>query len=261
MKPSPSYGLYVLGVAAVLLMLTPQPGLAQFDLPDVRTLCQPVEIHEGVPNEQACLKELVGVARRDGGVLTLKLANGKTKTISDASECEDTDREASCVRYRLVGRIGDRQVIVLVEPYECPYTLLINRRTGEETKLGGWPYLSPNKKRFVVTDTRDAGNCSPDYAVAVFSVASDPPRLEWRFTPEGLEYYGVDTWNGENRVQLWALDVNGKQVATDLKLTAQAWQLKRPNGELSSGVPAATNGPRLAPQPANAVAPVAPPGR
>jgi hypothetical protein len=90
-----------------------------------------------VPNEQVCLKELAGVARRDGGVLTLKLADGKTKTISDARECEDTDREASCVRYRLVGRIGSRLVIVLVEPYECPYVLLVNRRTGEETLLDG----------------------------------------------------------------------------------------------------------------------------
>jgi hypothetical protein len=243
MKLNSSCGSHVLSVAAVLLMLTPRPGLAEMDLPDVqlpdvRTLCQPLEIHKGMPNEEACLKEFASVARRDGGVLTLRLSNGRTKIISDAKECEDTDREAACVRYRLVGRIGERQLIVLVDPYECPYILLVNRRTGEETTLGGWPYLSPNRKRFVVADPRDAGNCRPDYAVAVFSLVNDRPRLEWRFTPEGVEYYGVDAWNGENRVQLWA-NANGKQVATDLKLTVQGWQLKRPNGELSLGVPAA----------------------
>jgi hypothetical protein len=144
-----------------LSFLTPRQGLADTDLPDVRTLCQPLDIHEGVPNEQVCLKELAGVARRDGGVLTSKLADGKIKTISDARECEDTDREASCARYRLVGRIGSRLVIVLVEPYECPYVLLVNRRTGEETLLGGWPHLSADKKHLVVADTRDAGNCPP----------------------------------------------------------------------------------------------------
>jgi hypothetical protein len=90
-----------------------------------------------------------------------------------------------------------------------PLYSAVNRRTGEETTLGGWPYLS-NKRRFAVTDSRDAGNCSPDYAVAVFSLPNDRPRLEWRYKPEGLEYYGVDAWNGENRVQLWALDANGK---------------------------------------------------
>jgi hypothetical protein len=37
---------------------------------------------------------------------------------------------------------------------------------------------------------------------------------------------------------LWALDANGKQVATDLKLTAQGWQLVWLNGEPRVGVPA-----------------------
>jgi hypothetical protein len=57
---------------------------------------------------------------------------------------------------------------------------------------------------------------------------------------------------------------NGKQIATDLKLTAQGWQLKRPNGELSLGVPASpaqTNAPRSTTQRANAAAPVVPPAR
>lgn len=227
------------GVAAILLTLSSQATPADRVLPDVRILCQPLEIHDGVPDEQACLKELAGVVRRDGGALTLKLTNGKTKTVSDARECEDADREAACVRYHLVGRVGEGQLILLVDPYECPYLLLVNRRTGEEITLGGWPYLSPSGKRFVVADPRDAGNCGPEYAVAVFSLASDRARLEWKFTPEGFESYDVDAWNGDNRVQLRARGADGKQVATDLKLTAQSWQLKRPNGELSLGTPAA----------------------
>jgi hypothetical protein len=225
--------LYVFGVAAVLLMLAPRPGLAERVLPDVRTLCEPLEIHDGVPDEQACLKELAGVARRDGSALTLKLTNGKTKNVSDARECE------ACVRYHLVGRIGEGQLILLVNPYECPYLLLVNRRTGDEITLGGWPYLSPSRKRFVVADPRDAGNCGPEYAVGVFSLANDLPRLEWKYTPDGFESYDVDGWNGDNRVQLRAVGADGKQVATDLKLTAQGWQLKRPNGELSLGTTAA----------------------
>lgn len=227
------------GVVAALLMLALRPALAELNLPDVRMLCQPLEIHDGAPDEQACLKELAGLARRDGGALTLKLTNGKTKTVSDARECADTDREAACVRYHLVGRIGEGQFVLLVDPYECPYLLLVNRRTGEETTLGGWPYLFPGRKRFVVADPRDAGNCSPEYAVGVFSLASDRPRLEWKFTPEGFESYDVDAWNGDNRVQLQARGADGKQVATDPKLTAQGWQLKRPNGELSLGTPTA----------------------
>jgi hypothetical protein len=230
MRPNSSYGLNVrfLGVAVLLLTLAPRPGLAQSGILDVRTLCSPLEIHEGNPDEKACLKELASVAKRDGGVLTLKLNNGKTRVLSDAKECGDTTQEGACVTRRLVGYIGDRQFIVQVVPYECPHVLLVNRRTGEETILGGWPNLSPNKKRFAVTASNVGGGCSFDNAVAIFSLASDPPRLEWQFKPEAIdEDYDTDGWDGENRVRL-RVDVKGKQTATDLKLTPQGWQLKRP---------------------------------
>jgi hypothetical protein len=262
MKPSTSYVLkfLCLAVTVLLLMLAPWPGLAQAS---VRTLCMPLEIHGGSPDEQACLNQFADVAKRDGGDLTLKLKNGKTKVISDAKDCKDPDKEDACVTYRLKGYIGDRQFIVQVLPYECPFVLLVNRRTGAETTLGGWPELSPNKKRFVVTASFAAGECSPDYGIAIFSLASDPPRLEWHFTPKSdAEDYMVDGWDGENRVLLRTY-VDRKQAATDLKLTAQGWQLRQPNGELSLGVPAPparANSPGSA-QPANAVAPVAPPGR
>jgi hypothetical protein len=104
----------------------------------------------------------------------------------------------------------------------------------------------------VVTDGGDAGNCRTEYAVAI-------SRLEWHFTPDGFELYGIDAWDGENRVQLRAVGADGKQTATDLKLTAQGWQLKRPNGELTLGVPAApvqANAPRSATPPTDAAAPV-----
>jgi len=110
------------------------------------------------------------------------------------------------------------------------------------------------------------GECSPDPVVAIFSLARDPPRLEWRFTPDNAnEDYEFDGWDGDNRVRLraWVGSDVGKQkpMATDLKLTAQGWQIKRPNGEYSLGVPGQAN-PKAPPsQPANAAPPVAPQNR
>jgi hypothetical protein len=269
MRPNPSYRLEILffGASALLLMLAPRPALALSGSLDVRTLCGPLEIHGGDPQEEPCLNELREVARRDGGVLTLKLKNGKAKVLSDAKECEDPAKDGECVRRRLVGYIGDRQFIVSVEPYECGYALLVNRQTGEETKLEGWPNLSPNKKRFVVTASYVAGECGPGYNVAIFSFASDPPRLEWRFSaPDDYEDYDTNGWEGENRVRLQGRGyVSRKQTATDLKLTAQGWQLKRLNGELSLGERvsplAQPISQRSATQPANAASPIATPGR
>jgi hypothetical protein len=120
------------------------------------------------------------VAKRDGSVLTLKLGNGKAKVISDSKECNDPNQEDMCITRRLVGYIEDRQFIVRVAPYECASLLLINRRTGEETTIGGWPSLSPNKKRFVVTSSAVSGECNPPYGIAIFSLNDEQPRLEWK---------------------------------------------------------------------------------
>jgi hypothetical protein len=267
MRPNPSYGLNILflGIAALLLAFVPRPGAAQ----DVRTLCFPLETHNGTPQEEPCLKfgSLDSVAKRDGGVLTLKLNNGTTKIISDSKECEnpaDPDNEGRCVTHALVGYIGERWFLVHVQPWECGHPLLVSRRSGEEMELENWPNLSPSKKRFAVVTPFE--ECVVHNTIAIFSLDSGPPRLEWRFTPDDPhEDYHFDTWDGDNRVRLRATvtSVEGKlkEMATDLKLTAQGWQIKRPNGEYSLGVPGKADPQRPASQPANAAAPVAPPSR
>ncbi|MGJ5131413.1 hypothetical protein [Bradyrhizobium oligotrophicum] len=242
--------IVTLGLAAVLPALTPRPASAGAGFFDLRTLCQPLEIHSGAPEESACLKELSGTVWRDGRKLTLGLANGKTKVITDAKECEPEGPEAACISYRLVGRIGDRHYILLVTPYECPYVMLVNRRSGAETNIGSGPFLSPNGKRFVTIDPRDDGNCGIDYRIGMFSYG-DSPKLEWSYKPEGLEQYEIDTWIGDNRARLQASDDTRKEAPTDLTRTALGWQLKRPNGEISMGsVPAPqASPPRASPAP------------
>jgi hypothetical protein len=197
------------------------------------------------------------VAQRDGGVLTLKLNNGKTKVVSDSKECGDHDpaNEGKCVSHSLVGYIGDGQFLLHVQPWECGHPLLVSRRSGEEMELENWPNLSPSRKRFVVVTPFE--ECVVHDTIAVFSLDSDPPRLEWRFTPDGDEDYEFEEWDGDSRVRLRAFS-REKRMATDLKLTAQGWQIKRLNGEYSLGVsvtPAQRNPQKPAAQPANAAVP------
>ncbi len=208
-----------LGLAVILPALKSRPASAGAGFFDVRTLCQPIEIHNGAPEESACLKEQPAIARREGRRLTLGLANGKTKVITDAKECEPEGPEAACIRYRLVGHVGDRHYIVLVMPDECSYVMLVNRRTGAETKIGGGPFLSPNGKRFITIDPRDDGNCGIDYRIGLYAYG-DSPKLEWSYKPEGLEQYEFDTWIGDTRVRLEASGENNKQVPSDLSRTA-----------------------------------------
>lgn len=186
----------------------------------------------------------------------------RTKVISDNKECEDPTKpesEGRCVGHALVGYIEDRQFLVYVQPWECGYPLLVSRRSGEEMKLENWPNLSPSKKRFVVVTSIDV-ECIVHDTIAIFSLDTDPPRIEWRFTPDDThEDYYFDGWDCENRVRLRATvesaEGKRKQMATDLKLTAQGWQIKRPNGKLSLGDSGQANPQRPASQPANVAAP------
>jgi hypothetical protein len=261
-KPNPSRGLKILlpGIAVLLLMLgTPRPTLAETILPDVQTLCTPLEIKSGDPQEAPCIKQLKAVAQREGGKLTLKLNNGKTKVLSDPKACEG-GIDADCFHHRLVGSIADQQFIIHLVGFEWAGVLLVSQATGAETRLENWPHLSPGKKRFVAVTASDAGDIKT--AIAVFSIASDPPRLEWSYpNPKEYESYDFDGWDGDNRVRLRVLTTGGTATDTDVKRTAQGWQLKRPNGELSLGVPGQANPRRPVGQPANAAAPMAPPSR
>ena len=226
-----AYPLRLLSLVVILLvMLVPASGLAQVGVLDSRTFCAPMEVHGGAPVEGPCLNELKEVAKRDGHVLTLKLDNGKTKIIRDSKECNNPDQEALCVSYRLVGYIGDKQFVVAVQPYECGSVLLVSRRTGKETVLLGWPILSPNKKRLVVTSSSVAGECNPAYAIAVFSLVNDLPQLEWQSRPPAdIGDYEYDGWDGDNRVLLRA-DTDGASRTAHLTLTAQGWQLTDQRG-------------------------------
>ncbi|MGJ4929010.1 hypothetical protein ACQR1I_05075 [Bradyrhizobium sp. HKCCYLS2038] len=225
-------------IIAALAVLKPGAASAGAGFFDLRTLCQPLEIHDGVPQESARVAEMPATILRQGRKLTLSLAGGKTKVITDDKACEPEGPEASCISYRLVGHIGDRHYIVLVSPYECPYVMLINRRTGAELNIGSGPFLSPNGKRFIAIDPRDDGNCGIDYRIGLFSYG-DNPKLEWSYKPDGLEQYQVDTWIGDGRVRLQASGGSNKEAPTDLTRVAQGWQLRRPNGEMSMGTAAA----------------------
>jgi hypothetical protein len=225
------YALRLLSPSVFFLaILVPPSGQAQVGVLDSRIFCVPMEVHEGAPVEKPCLNELKKAAKRDGSVLTLKLDDGKTKTIRDSKGCNDPAQEASCISYRLVGYIGDKLFIVAVEPYECGSILLINRRTGKETVLLGWPILSPNKKRLIVTASSVAGECNPAYAVAIFSLANDLPQLEWHSAPPAeIGDYEYDGWDGDNRVLL-RTETDGNYRTAHLALTAEGWKLTDQRG-------------------------------
>lgn len=258
-----SYGTKIpfFGVAVfLLLMFVPRLVSAQTGAPDMQTFCDPDRPAppQSQPEEAPCLSRFKDVVTRAGDALTFKLDNGSTKTIKGNAKACETGPDG-CLIYRLVGYVAaNRQFIVNVSEYESGLVLLISRRTGNITELEDWPHLSPSRKRFAVVAASDASDIKD--AIAVFSTASDPPKLEWKFpTPKEYEQYAFDGWDGEDRVKLRVISKDN--MATDLKLTAEGWRLSRPDGTYGLGISSAPPRRNPAAQPAANAAPQPAPGR
>jgi hypothetical protein len=229
MKPSDRWKILCLGTVALLSMLASRPVLAGD--PDLRTLCRPLEVRLGSPQEGPCLSLLKDVASRTRGKLTLQASNGTAKVLSDSKECQNGSEAAGCIENRLVGDIADQQFVVFRTGVEWEEVVLVSHRTGAETELEDWPHLSPGKKRFVVVAYSDEWDIKR--AIAIFSMASDPPTLEWSLPnpSDKKHYYEFHGWNGDDLVLLRTLADDGAELATDLTLTAQGWQLRRLDGK------------------------------
>jgi hypothetical protein len=92
--------------------------------------------------------------------------------------------------------------------------------------------LSPNKTRFVVTPSTVDRECDRAYAVAVFSLINDLPRLEWQSASQtNILEYEYDGWDGDKRVFLQALDsATGKRSSAQITLTARGWEFVDQSG-------------------------------
>jgi len=173
-------------------------------------------------SEAACLKRLIDIVSRKGDLLRVKLQNGKTKIYkSESQACRDNVVE-KCVSYRLKGFFPTHQLILIQRAvYEgAPQDLLLSRKTGSELEIMGPPRFSASGIRFVSAgcDEEEAMFCG----LGIWSIESDPAKLEWRYNGAGLEF---KEWRGDDHVNLSVEQWNGN------KSSVTGAELSRTNGK------------------------------
>ena len=185
-------------------------------------------------DEAECLKQLAGMARRDGDHLRLMLANGQARTLTTTRQACDADIYEKCLIYRLEGYfVRHRQFLVEVGFLNHGgSTFLVSRRTGRHIRLDATPHYSPSGKRLAAvsaSESQDHGENS----IEIWT-ASDPPRSEWRHeVPEG-EYalYQFIGWDGEERLKMTVTTRIGGQLHGSLPVeavrTRDGWKLTPP---------------------------------
>lgn len=186
----------VLGVPALANSSQAQPSAAQRPI-----MCGETEKKI---EDADCRDKLSGIFSRNGDTLTLNLDDGKSKAYvgnSAACDSETVDVE-KCLVYSVLGYLPQTQsLLISAGLYECGDVLLINRRTGSETVISyEVPVLSPGARYLVSTDQNEA--CERHYDIAIWSMATDPPTLEFKYNAKENEYWEVRDWQDDRRANL-----------------------------------------------------------
>lgn len=187
------------------------------------------EIKENV-EDAACRAKLKGLVTRKGDTLILKLDGGKAKTyVGNLAACAATENADSskCVVFRVLSYFPRTQSYLVEKAfYECGAYLFVSRHTGSETVMYEVPVLSPDAKYLFSIDQSEA--CERKYDIAIWSMQTDPPQLEFNYRAEHYENWEVMAWENDTHIKMKAW-INGKSSydqEAELVRTASGWVLQ-----------------------------------
>lgn len=183
--------------------------------------------------EAACLAKLKGMASREGDVLTLKLANGTTKTFKDNRKACEEDDGASCVSYQLRGYRPAQNVYVIgLTLYEGLGAELVSMRTGEVLSLPNMPEFSPSGRLLAAVDNDQTD--TPEYKIGIWSLDGEGrAKQELRYIPPSLdEVWEIVRWEGDAKVVFKVNSFDDAPLTAanrgETLLNEQVWAVNRP---------------------------------
>jgi hypothetical protein len=193
------------------VLLVTSPAVGQAKPAQEPIVC---DIQDNI-EDAGCQDQLKDMFTRDGDTLILRLNNGKSKTfVGNRAACDGENVDAGkCLVFYVVSYFPQTQsYLVKRGRYECGDYLFVSRRTGSETLTSEIPLLSPNAKYLLSVDQSDA--CDRKYDIAIWSMHTDPPTLEFKYQPKQYENWQVEAWESDTRINMkgW---INGETLSYD----------------------------------------------
>lgn len=160
-----------------------------------------------------------GRVRRDGGELSLALANGgRTYFHDDESLCLEgliPARNDGCVAFFFVGHPFHFYLLRARYDAGSDYRL-VDERTGESTKIPAEPHFSPDGARLVTVTPTNGFDRS---GLEIWSTGAATPAREWEYEPLEYAIYSFVRWDGNAAVALeLATYVGGKLAHVPVRL-------------------------------------------
>jgi hypothetical protein len=154
-----------------------------------------------------------GRVRRDGGELSLALANGgRTFFHDDESLCLEgliPARNDGCVAFFFIGHPFHFYLLRARYDAGSDYRL-VDDRTGESTNIPAEPHFSPDGTRLVtVTPTNPFDRAG----LEIWSTGAATPAREWEYEPLEYAIYSFVRWDGDTAIALELTTYVGGKLA------------------------------------------------
>ena len=186
---------------------------------DIVNLCGNAEDagHCGRIIEEAQLKRLPNLARREGSALVISLYPSGTTTF------KDSDDPVNGRSYSLWDFLDPINAVVLYSTAGDSISFIVLRRTSNRRfELPAEPHLSPDRLHIVTADV------CPDHCVneiAVWSVSSDALRKEWVWTPRAAWSDVNASWKDSTTLTIeYTPAGTDKPVVVERKLADPVWK-------------------------------------
>ena len=207
------------------LSLLTGPALSQTSPAPAPPICDVKDNIEDVD----CLQKAQGLFTRKGDALTIALDGGKSKTyVGNLAACDGDNVDAEkCLVFRMRGYFPQVQSLLVEKAYyECGDFLFVSRRTGSETVMQEVPALSPNGRYLISIDQNDA--CYRRYDIAIWSMLTDPPTLDFKYEAKQYENWEVTAWTDDDRIGMkaWVNDKTSYDQEAELVRKDGGWILQ-----------------------------------
>jgi hypothetical protein len=179
--------------------------------------------------DATCQKKLKDLITRKGDTLIVGLDGGKSKTyVSNLAACDGENADPSkCIAFYVLSYFPQTRSYLIAKSYdECGDYRFVSRHTGSEITMSAIPVISPNGKYLLSIDASDG--CDRKYDIAIWSLQTDPPKLEFKYQAKQYENWEVTAWQDDTHIRVKAF-INGKaphDQEAELLRTGSSWALQ-----------------------------------
>jgi len=232
MARSLKYGFLILACAVLMSCGNPDSAATRAaEDSQIQALLKDLKPEATRPREPAVITASLGRVRREGDQLNLAIADHEPVRFTSNLWCPEMDlTEENCVEYIFVADLASRNAYVVEQTfYDSNDFVVVNTRSGAQTRVATPPQFSPDGERFIVVGFALADGAD-HYALEIWRHEEGGAVSEWRLE-HGDAVLGrvasakVAAWDGDRIAMEFDPGDGAAKWRGTIKKAGDGWQL------------------------------------